>query len=961
MDELLQNLEQATNPDPNVQSSLAQYINLQIENPDFGEILFEILENDYLSIPPQILSICCNILKLWAKVQWEHLDFAKKCTFFESLKKLLMNDHPVINDLSIVFIDIASHSISAGILNGENSRCYESHIYDFFNRISANPPLQQLHALTNIIFFISRKYKRGSSSAEGSEPTLLFTRVCNVFIPLFEYQEELIETAEGCEILSMTLSIFKAFFFNIFIQKVSKVSDSIEQASEIVRIMLDKAVIPINFAQTVLSEFSEQTVIDFRLVARCCNFLNSFYKLILFDEDFSQISSENNYFEEYFNDAEEILQLNFSVLSFALEVASSDTFLIPSILKVFETFRKFLPPQKELLDIILSSSRLTPVDREEFFNSPNIFYLNVYEEFKDCGSDSTPQISRSIIYLMVKKNYELLLYMLSLPIEEEHLIRCISYCLPLINRLDQEDHEGVLDILNQFYVSLLQFESQDPIFIAARLHFICNFVPFLPDEQRTNLMEEIIPPYFSLFIEQITNSETEKSDTNSNNSNNDENDDLNGFVIIMLITCELFKRLLSYDVSPFSFEESLQALVTFHSYCFTPIVIDSIRLMVFKEKGKIIPFAESILDKVFISLEFNFSQFLDAAGDPNQIETATDSISSNLSLCSMLIESSTITTEEEGTFASSCLIKPELLSIIQVIFENEITDCCEDLVHFLSVVYATDSSLIIQFTQLWFCFAISNEWVGFIDQLIEPFFSIISNSPDLFNELNVTEQIEEICLSYLVDPSGLARFESVHKFATLISWICLIDLKLDVEPEIQLVQLICGDFCSSQNSDSNIVLVASLFDVMASLTVSRKILPSQSIFEAMIGVAVKENWIVKVDQKRLYSIFILTVILLSKDVINSNQQLFESLLFEALKLLNQELKQRNLGDDEYFTNLSGQIPPELEFLFEEVSCFNSPQEKLNVAEILVNAVQLFHDEFIKSLKKQFSEVFSQLL
>ena len=154
-------------------------------------------------------------------------------------------------------------------------------------------------------------------------------------------------------------------------------------------------------------------------------------------------------------------------------------------------------------------------------------------------------------------------------------------------------------------------------------------------------MENVVCHYFGLFLNQANvNQSNENSSSNNNN--------LNGLIIITLNTCKLFKRLLKYDVQPFSFEGSLQTLVTFHSYCFTPIVIDLIKIMVSKEREKIIPFAESILEKVFISFNISFSQYLDSSGDSNQIEAASDSIESNLNLCSMLIESSIVTNDNSS-------------------------------------------------------------------------------------------------------------------------------------------------------------------------------------------------------------------------------------------------------------------------------------------------------------------------
>ena len=122
MEELLQNLDQATNPDPATQNRLAEFINLQFQNPNFGNIIFEILSNPAFNENKTILTLCCNILKSWAKIQLPNMNFDEKKVFFQTLKTLILNNHPAIEDLSIIFVD--------SVMNGDaNTKYFETDIF----------------------------------------------------------------------------------------------------------------------------------------------------------------------------------------------------------------------------------------------------------------------------------------------------------------------------------------------------------------------------------------------------------------------------------------------------------------------------------------------------------------------------------------------------------------------------------------------------------------------------------------------------------------------------------------------------------------------------------------------------------------------------------------------------------------------------------------------------------------
>lgn len=935
MEELLIQLSQATNPDPSVQIKVAEYTNSQIQNHDFGNLLFQILDSkNKEKIPTHYLSLCCNLLRLWARIQWSQLESSEKSQCFNKLKSIILADHPVVIDVATAFIDIANQSLR--IKNStDNFECYEMHMFDFFNKISSNPSPDQLFGLIHIIYFLSRRYKTKSQyvmNTEENDISLIFTRISNVIIPVFE-NETLLETPPGCDILIKSLSIFKVFFFRLFNKKMTHLFLKADKQliNLLAMALLEKGLIPIRFAQKVLIMFSSQNISHFRLVSYCCHFLNSLYKFFIRNHSYSLISAENDNFSIFFTSTEEILKLNFSILAVAIQISNENTFLIPSILKIFETYRKFLPKEPGIVNVFLQSLRLTQIDDDELSNNPNLFYLNVYDKYSNSSVPTSIQISKGLICDLMRKTPEFILYLMSLP-QEEHVIRCISYCLQSMN------FETFSEPLRQYFGSLLDFSNNCLPLICSKLNFIRNFLPFLTKEEMNQIMLMIVQTFFQLF---------------ASSANDEKKIQANGLIIVTFFAVKLFKGLLKHDIQPFSIEFTLNTLIQFHPYCFKSTAINAIQLMAMKFGGEILPFCEIILEKVAVSFDIAFTQYFESNGDPNQIEEATAAISSNLSLCSLLIDMSIKNKTTEF------VTKPFLLTVIQTIFENDITDCNDDFVRFLSSLFSTTSMIIQPISMTWLNYYSSQEWFGFIDQLIEPFLALISHSPESFNSLQVSDKLEEICLSKFIE-SDISN--TIFHFSTLLSWICLIDPSFDPSPEQQCISLICDDCCHSivssgdsffeENSD-RILIFSAMFDLMASLTISRKIIPNDFVLYVMVEYEIKRSWALRIDQKRLYSIFLLNLIIL----IPSNE-LSSQFLFLAFKLLNLEIIQTSIGNDKFYQmDENAEFPVELESLTCETLNFRSPQENINITELLTLVFPKFPQEFIPTLKNQFPNVF----
>ncbi|OHT15099.1 hypothetical protein TRFO_14451 [Tritrichomonas foetus] len=883
MEELLLHLGNATNQDPEIQARLAQFINIKIQSPDFGNSLFDILQNTQIEIPHQILQLCCNILKLWAKVQFPKMTFDMKLLFFKTLKKLILDNHPTINDLSIVYIDIAASE------KGE-FQFFESDIYDFFNKLSANPPLIQLNALTNIVLYFSKRYKR-AAGFEGCEPTLLFKRVIHIFEPILN-NIELLGIPEGHIILCKALSIFKNLFFRVHTN-------------------IHKASLFLNFAKNVLISYCERKLSnEYKLVSRSCSFLNAFY-------------SKHCYKKVFIENVNEILHQHFIMISITLENSRNDTFLIFSILRVIETFRKFIPSNPETLSIILNTAKLSPIDIEEFSHSPNIFYYNVYAKNKHCESNSLCQISRSLIFSMIKSNPSLFQVLLSFP-PDEHVIRCTGYCLdalpnPISLNIDIFKYcEPLFSTPNNSnpennYNNIFEMK----IVLCAHLDFLRHFLKFASNENKMNLMLTIVPK----FLIGIRNLENEQNDTN---------------FLLSLFACKIFKKLLKENIPPF--DHAIEALVNLLPKCFsTSVVLESVQMLISIQKDTVLPYSEKVLIEVLDSLEFTISQYIES-NDANQIENSSELISSNLRLSALLIEST-------GSF----LVSPRLFPIIEAIFKYSITDCCEEFSYLLTSIFSTDSQLIPPLTQIWFSYAMNDSWNGFVDQLIEPFFQFVSKQPNLFLSLNITEQIEEVCLGYLIETNSEHIIsEKLYKFSTLLVWTFLVDSKIDVIPALQCIQMICSiDYL-------NIQYYASFFDIMAAITIIKKMPPpDQHLLSRMIE-STKQNWPIKLHQKRLYAIFYLTLSLLIP-----NESNFYFTL--GITVLNEEKIQENVGNDTFFHLRT--IPFDLSHMtFDEDYNQNyvSPIYTFDIDGLVSQVIQICHPEIVDHMKVQLKELFPTL-
>ena len=862
MEELLQNLDQATNPDPATQNRLAEFINLQFQNPNFGNIIFEILTNPAFNENKTILTLCCNILKSWAKIQLPNMNFDEKKVFFQTLKTLILNNHPAIEDLSIIFVD--------SVMNGDaNTKYFETDIFDFFNKITQGTPMHQICALINIVFYISKHYKR-ASRYEACEPSLLFVRVNNVIIPFFK-DYSMLETPEGCYILIKSLSIYKHLFH--------RVKAGIQQANEL-----------INFSQNIILMFSQRNIIlcsDFglKLVGQCCRFLNSFYS------KFKKTFTENA--DMVLN----ILNVYLSVLAISLEISRNEAFLISSILRGIEIFRKYLISNHQTLMLILEASKLTEIDQEEYFHSPNIFYCNVYSNSGFASSNSAAHISRSLIFSMIKQNPALFQDLILMPIEE-HIVRCTGYCIDALPDKDYSNDINIFEYSSSLFINNI---NVSPLLIVSHLDFIRHFIRFLSFEIKQQIMESIIIKFLCY-----------------------ESD-----LLIQFFACKLFKTLMKNEVPPF--ENSIVVLVNFLPRCFSPLALNSVRILFDLQRDPVLPYAEKVLYSIFEILQQSIAQYLGST-DAIQIENASNIISSNLTLIGDIISS-----------LGNILIPSDLLLIASTIFENGITDCCDDLVVFLTSIFSTSSPDIYPFVQLWLNKAILPTWIGFLDALIEPFFSLISHSPELFVNFNITYQIEEICLEKLINYNTSS--DSLYKYSTILSWIIIIDPNADA-----IAPLECSQYILSQGL-CNIQVSADLFDIIASLTISRKSEPPNHQLIDNIIIAVNQNCFLKLYQKRLYSLFFLTLTALGKG---------ENFVLNAFSILKEEHNQRKLGSLNYLSQIS--YPLEFEnSIFDINDKLISPIERINIKELIVSALNACSQNTISLIKNQYSDLFALLI
>ncbi|OHS99594.1 hypothetical protein TRFO_33922 [Tritrichomonas foetus] len=853
MEELIYILTQVDDQSPQV----AQYIQQQYNNPNFGSILFSAL-TEKSDMNFDFLQKCVYILKDWTKVNIRNLSPEYLAFHFNTLKHLILSNHSQLVSLSFVFIDTAS-SI-------KSSHIYEVHYNDFFDHISFTFPL--LTSLINIFEFASRKYKK-SLNCDPSEPISFLAQYNQKIFPILGNHQILQET-EGIDVVRKILIIFKNTFF--------RTNLPIEEAKNMIQ-----------YIQTIQQAYINKAFQNTQLVKTTISVMKEFYM-------------KKKLYLTFQENASNILLTHFQMLSCALDPEMIfDSSLLSSILKIIEIYSKYIPVQQETVNILLTASKLTQSDIDNFTQNPNIYYYDIYDTTA-VEAMMAPRIARSLISNIVSEQPQLLLYLMSLQ-PDEHIVRCISFCVKVLfaehNQLPEQLMSYYMNLLNMIHESMNSNGNRNTnlLFVTAVLDLIRYMVPSLPIEHNSKLME-ILPSFFK--------SENE---------------------IICIFACRLFKKLIKNDIFPF--DGAIHVLVHFLPRCFTSHVFKSIQLMMKIQKEIVLPYSDSVLEALFESFDMAFENV--NTDDLDQAERSIDTISHNLDFCTMLIEST-------GAY----LIKPYFLTVIKNIFENEVTDCADNLCNMLSATFLTGSQLIPQFIQIIMEYLNNDSaWDGFIYSLFDPFFALLSSFPEAFIQLNISSVLIEFCIHQIVNPKS-KDLDTILKLGSFITWLILIDDRIDIEPIVQ-----CGNaLFNTENVDFRFIF--SFLNIFAAISLTRKVFFDQSIIQKMYEAA-NRNYFLLIWQKKLFIRFFLALV----DHDHSSAETFVPLIFH---LLNEERLQMLGTDGEYLFDQS--YPNELSALVNEKE-FESPLVKFSFIEMIITALQLLQQSTIQKIQTQYPEVFAQ--
>ncbi|KAK8899876.1 hypothetical protein M9Y10_002199 [Tritrichomonas musculus] len=782
------------------QNQITQFTLEQNNNPNFGSILFQALQNNSAEIPhdnPTFLIKCCFLLKNWAKINWENMDINQKNEYFDSLKKLIISKQEAyVLNLSDAFIDIADRELR---LKSNNCKIYEVHYNDFFNLLSSpqSCSMQQIIAVLHIIDFASHRYNK-SEGHDYDEISFFLSKVVEVILPYLG-NEQLLLSQEGCDILGLALSIF--------IHPFIIVKPPIENEFSI----------PFKFSETIEINYINHTFSNAHLLCSVVRFLNHAYK-----STYKKIFRQN---------AINILQTNFQLLSIALEPTADnqelDYYLISKILQIIEQFKTYITPHQNIIDLLLQSAKLTPTDITNFNCNPNMFYYNVYYTVYIFDHNDPPFLSRTILSFVFSKNshikYKFIEYLISLP-PSENVIRCLGFCINSKKIFDEEEdmeeeeeeagNEFILpNSITPYYTELIQNPKyhQDPFMITSILDLIRYLVPFIPNEQKMYLMQ-ILPNYFVAYHE---------------------------YLIITLFCIRLLKKLIGPDIPPF--ENAIQFIIQSLPNSFTPDWLKCIKRMIQFWPNTVIPYVDIFLKDIFDNFNESLSKILLNA---DQEDMETENVESNLQSCANLI-----------SCAGPSIVKPYFLEIVKNIFENDLTDLIDDLVVFLTAVFHSGSQLIPDFMKLIIGACQQDIWKGHSGNLLRPFFELVSSNPQLFIELNMCKFLAEFCIKMLTNE--ITDCGNWLDFGCFLAWVIIIDGQNKNEIDQNDIQNIiqCGTTII-RIGNAKAELISSFLEILASIAVSRNIYPDESVVNLMVN-SVKSNLIVRVCQKQLYIIFFL--------------------------------------------------------------------------------------------------------
>lgn len=652
---------------------------------------------------------------------------------------------------------------------------------------------------------------------------------------------------------------------------------------------MDLAEIPIQFCNQIELLFISREMTNSKIVCSAIEFLTKFY-------------SSKQYGKIFEANVNELLSKYFQILVLSLQ-GERDSYFISRILLAIEPFASHITAQKEIIDVLLESSCLLQNDIDNFMDNPSLFYYDVYST--DSYADKTaPRMARSLLWNVVSSSQDklsTLLYLLTIQNEHNHpkenVIRCLSLCLSQIDEIP----EPFFQYANQ----LIEFikESNDPFLAASILYLLIELVDKSSTEQNSHVMENL-PFFFNLHLKVCP--------------------------VINLFAVQLIEKLIEAGIDPF--DNACEAIIETLPNSFTGDPATCLKSLASTHPEVVLPHADIIIENIAMKLQQSFDEIQQCDDDT---DSQLENIESHLVFASQLISST-------GSF----LVRPFMISTVQFIFENSLTDILDDddsFLDFLKSIFRTDSEKIPELIQLIFKSFSDEIWIGFCGILMQPFIEMISSNLQVFLQLNMSPFLIENCIKLMASPEINRNPDNYFDVAALISFVVGADSLHCENAPVYLGGLVEWAKGLYQQEKPKLWLLSIYNEINVSLFVSFGV-PLEGNIIHCIFEAVSQNVALRNYQKLLYALFFLNL------SIKTNQLAEQAvpIAFELLLRLHS-----NANDEE--EEMDESIIPELEYLTFPFN-YQSPYEQFKLNESIAPALNLCTKETVEGIKQKYGGI-----
>lgn len=663
----------------------------------------------------------------------------------------------------------------------------DSEILNFFHEyipiLLPNIDLNEEMNLESFVFFLSKLFEL--SKDHFSFYYLIFKQN---FYPMFT-DSSILKTNEN--IPFKTYNYLIKCFSSLFFKVNADVNDLIP---------------PIEFSKIIISNFD-----DSRLVSRCSKFFKTCYQKLKNLEIMNSI----------FND---ILFLHINNINRFIQ--KGDDYVVFNLLRTIH----IIGVVPECFEIFKNAAYLTQDNINDFYNNPFVFYSIVYSS--SAFENSPRGFALCALDTLFTKNTDLIQNLARLEINELST-RIFGY----LSTTNIKRNQLFISIRQEFINSVLQLESNDPIFMASKIYLISKTTHLFDDYYLNNL--------FLAYFE----------------SSND---------VIRLLLCSIANKMHSFS------QEIPNLLLCFLPSCQKHSAFKALNRIALFQPEIIVNHAKPIIILNKFSIEKELAELI----EDDEYEIDSGKICDNLKLLRIFTNQFLLLIQLDDTITF-------INQLISYDFYDEDIYC--EISNFIINIFCECSKNEVNaliFEKIMECM-ISNLYNShnqndFIDNYGKIFLFAISNNRQMFLNLKISSLLVNICLGVLgVNLTGDSKPK--HPPPILISCdIISFVVQTDQYFDCQLLIQYSDAFLSRENENPLYFLGYS--NVLSSIIVKEH--KNNQINPTIFLLGIEKNYYVRTYDKHLTA----AALICFND---------ETLLNAAKVLYQQEIDQNNMSEKEY--------------------------------------------------------------